>query len=415
MNRGDINVISAAIVPRGPVTAGVVGRVAWLLALVGSFTSPPLANAGAATALIAVAASPALRRRALQILRSPTVIACAAFVAWMLLSMLWSEAAWGSRFSAVFDWRTLIILPLGYVLFSEDRHKRLFAVSFATVAGIAALFILATWAIGYWPVPGYTPGLLFRNWVTQTMMFGAAALVAAALLLERSDRSADRGEIRLRVWLWVVLGALLTSIASISIGRSAVLLLVGGMLVLVFHTRVKWARWALPAMLVVGFIVAITGNTMMNRHAAVGLNELSEWKDPKAPTSGGLRVNMWLNTLELIEHRPLLGYGAGGFAPAYERLVAERYRNWRATPTTDPHNQFLRVAAEFGLIGLAFFVAVIVVAALRAARSPWRGLGRALLLGWCATSMLNSHFQTFNEGHMIFLLLGAFFAPDDDA
>ena len=35
----------------------------------------------------------------------------------------------------------------------------------------------------------------------------------------------------------------------------------------------------------------------------------------------------------------------------------------------------------------------------------------ALLAAWCTTSLFNSHFQTFNEGHLIALLLGALLAP----
>ena len=41
---------------------------------------------------------------------------------------------------------------------------------------------------------------------------------------------------------------------------------------------------------------------------------------------------------------------------------------------------------------------------------PFRTLGLALLAGWCATSLFSSHFQTFNEGHLIALLLGVFLA-----
>jgi O-antigen ligase len=36
-----------------------------------------------------------------------------------------------------------------------------------------------------------------------------------------------------------------------------------------------------------------------------------------------------------------------------------------------------------------------------------------LLAAWCTTSLFNSHFQTFNEGHLIALLLGALLAPDE--
>jgi hypothetical protein len=33
-----------------------------------------------------------------------------------------------------------------------------------------------------------------------------------------------------------------------------------------------------------------------------------------------------------------------------------------------------------------------------------------LLAAWCVNSLFSSHFQTFNEGHLIVLLLGVFLA-----
>jgi hypothetical protein len=72
------------------------------------------------------------------------------------------------------------------------------------------------------------------------------------------------------------------------------------------------------------------------------------------------------------------------------------------------------VAAEYGVVGLLLFLGVLGAAALGPQRMPWRGIGRALLAGWVLTSLLNSHFQTMNEGHMIFILLGAFLAPEED-
>ena len=33
-----------------------------------------------------------------------------------------------------------------------------------------------------------------------------------------------------------------------------------------------------------------------------------------------------------------------------------------------------------------------------------------MLLGWCATSLLSSHFKTFSEGHLLTFFLGAMLA-----
>jgi hypothetical protein len=41
-------------------------------------------------------------------------------------------------------------------------------------------------------------------------------------------------------------------------------------------------------------------------------------------------------------------------------------------------------------------------------------LAAAALVGWCATSLANSHFSTFAEGRLLFFWLGAMLANGQD-
>jgi O-antigen ligase len=80
-------------------------------------------------------------------------------------------------------------------------------------------------------------------------------------------------------------------------------------------------------------------------------------------TVGTLRGDAWWAALRAIAAAPLLGYGPGNgmYATASHSLL-------RSGIILSPHNMFLAVAGDLGLIGLAFFVALC-VAALRAVRS----------------------------------------------
>jgi hypothetical protein len=44
------------------------------------------------------------------------------------------------------------------------------------------------------------------------------------------------------------------------------------------------------------------------------------------------------------------------------------------------------------------------------APTPYRELAAAVLIGWCATSLVNSHFSTFVESRLLFFWLGAMLA-----
>ena len=80
---------------------------------------------------------------------------------------------------------------------------------------------------------------------------------------------------------------------------------------------------------------------------------------------------------------------------------------WQGYETGDPHNQFLKVQGEQGVVGLAAFLLFIVSALSVPAPVPYRQLAAAALLGWCATSLANSDFSTLVEGRLIFFWLGA--------
>jgi hypothetical protein len=125
----------------------------------------------------------------------------------------------------------------------------------------------------------------------------------------------------------------------------------------------------------------------------------------------GIRANLYENTLELIQERPWFGVGSGGFERAYGAHVQAKYTDWRTLSSGDPHNQYLFFLAEQGVLGLLAFLAFIVLTlADRGDGGRARIIAVGMLLAWCATSLLSSHFQTFAEGHLLAFFLAAMLA-----
>lgn len=101
------------------------------------------------------------------------------------------------------------------------------------------------------------------------------------------------------------------------------------------------------------------------------------------------RTDIWATLIDMINQRPLLGYGYGAFwaldsEPAYwVRVLVE----WEA-PTA--HNGWLEVAIALGLVGLVCLVLDFVMTIYRAARAAidtWTGV---FALGVCAQFLLFS-------------------------
>jgi O-antigen ligase len=120
------------------------------------------------------------------------------------------------------------------------------------------------------------------------------------------------------------------------------------------------------------------------------------------------RIVMWRTTLRMIQGHPILGVGTGGFLDGYRPYIPDIA--WQHFETGDPHNQFLKILGEQGIVGLAAFLFFIFRVLTCPAAAPYRQLAIAAMIAWCATSLANSHFSTFIEGRLLFFWLGAMLA-----
>lgn len=78
----------------------------------------------------------------------------------------------------------------------------------------------------------------------------------------------------------------------------------------------------------------------------------------RSPTSVGARFEMWRGASHLIAEKPLIGWGANGYAEAMQGLADEGVINERAAQYSHAHNEFIDSFAKRGLIGLAVLLAV---------------------------------------------------------
>jgi O-antigen ligase len=75
--------------------------------------------------------------------------------------------------------------------------------------------------------------------------------------------------------------------------------------------------------------------------------------DPEtwATTSMGNRITFLVNTSELIKKSPILGVGTGDFPAEYKKI--HNIRHQALTAPFHPHNMYLLVLAQLGILGLA--------------------------------------------------------------
>ena len=148
--------------------------------------------------------------------------------------------------------------------------------------------------------------------------------------------------------LTILIGVLWVGLAQ-TFSQSSYIALLAGLAVL---AAIRWSwRWTL-AVVVVGAILGMT---------VVGINP----SRINIETSG--RANLVEGGADLFAERPLQGYGSGSFQAAYRE-----HRENKDAPVSISHTEPVTVAAEQGVLGLALYLALIVVALWTLASGLWR-------------------------------------------
>ena len=384
-----------------------IARIAAVLVAVGAFTGAAVANIAAVVMLLAFLSAPSCMRRLTWAWSQPLGKASIVFVLVMLLSVAWSEAPFPTALKAWIGWRHFVLLFVALAIFETRTSKLFFASCFvitATAAAVASFFKFDFGAAQ--ATSDVASGIILRNHVTQGLALISGAMLALVLLV-----NARRGS--WQQWMWGSAALLMVAnVVLVAYARSAYLALAVTSIVATVGITRRRVRIAAIGVLVTLMCGAIWLSPLITQRIELGLQEMRETHSSPVITPMGIRPVMWEITASIVRDSPLIGHGLGSFPEQYRRVVTQRYTGWKATLTADPHNQYLMLLAETGLLGLAAFAWFLFSAARQHVRGPFGVVGIALLLAWCLTSLFSSQFHTFNEGHLIAILLGVCLARE---
>jgi O-antigen ligase len=122
--------------------------------------------------------------------------------------------------------------------------------------------------------------------------------------------------------------------------------------------------------------------------------EFIEWRSGKVRTEAPIAIRLELAAagFAIVRDHPLLGAGTGSYPKAHaERSSLRDERN--------PHSEFLMIAAQTGVVGLAALLWLFFLQWRHAARLPdlesalARGLVLMMVLGCLVNSMLLDHVE----------------------
>jgi O-antigen ligase len=384
----DLVAVVFAILLPWSTTGAVITAVLWVIALV------PTLDVGAL----------------LRSLKRPFSILPIAMFALALAGTLWSDAPLGERLYAVGPTVKLLALPL--LLYHFERTARGLWVFIAFLAS-CLLLMAVSWLVAFDPNLSlklyfsrgpYDPasGIAVKNYIDQSQEFVLCAVVLAypVLTLLRTNR------IRLAALFAAIAASFLVNMMFVVISRTALVTM--PVMLAVFALMHLRLRTAIATLCAAALLAAAVWSVSPHLQATV----MKFFNDYKYTTiqnneSGmGSRLIYWQKSLRFFEEAPVIGHGTGSTRGLFEEAAIGQ-KGAHALVVTNPHNQTLNVAVQWGAVGIVVLYAMWLVHLLL-----FRGDGLAAWIGLMVvvqnifTSLFNSHLFDFHEGWMYVLGVG---------
>ncbi len=338
--------------------------------------------------------------------QQPTGKIILVFFTWLIISAFYAETRWEVKLDTLLSWKKLLYTFILLGLFYTQKWKRHFINSYVSFMGLAAIVGIILWSMNLVvrKGAGHDAGIFMTNYATQSTAF-IAALLGCIFLLPQTTSPVKR------YFLGLAIGLFIFNIFFISGARTGYFALP---IAVVFALGSLYGYKKFPLIILIAGIVltalVLSSHTVQQR-IDEGIKEFKSYDTSPHISSIGVRVIFAKNTLELIKQKPILGYGTSAFESVYGDYVRARYQGWRALATTDPHNIYLYVLLENGLIGLVIFLAYIFIALRQGLNDPFYGkIAASFLMAITVACLFNSYFKTFPEGHLLAFFIGILLA-----
>ena len=340
---------------------------------------------------------------------NPVARAALALFGMLALATLYGQTPISEALGILGKYIDLAFIPLFMLMFAEAKTRQLgermfFAASglILLLSGLLAAHLLApqNWMSSL--ATAESPAV-FHSYITQGNMMAYAAFLA--LLKVR-----DAQDVRSRA-LWGGFAALaMFNVLFMLQGRTGYMILLLLMawfawstLARYFHRRGKAWGWRQGAMVMVAGMLMVGSMYMLSPrlHDRVQTvkQEMQAWHPDlgNEGSSAGQRLDYYYNTLQVVERNWWSGVGTGGFPDAYE----EQIQGTNAIPTRNPHNEYLMITVQTGVLGLLLLLYLYYtewrVAPLL--ESPYtQDAARGLVLAFIVNCLFNSALHDHADG-----------------
>lgn len=272
--------------------------------------------------------------------RHPFLIPSLVWVAALVVSFFWSDAARAGDEARTYYPFLLVFLASSAVSTRSQGRKLMMVYLFSAIVAAVAAVLEHYWSIGVEGQNGRYSGHL--TIVTYAMIVVNGYIVSALMFCYAE-----------RWWSRVVLlssGVLMLAAVDLNGTRAAILaiaLAIGSMWVLLPTRRKRLLAFVSPVLLL---LVLLPNSNLYERFAQQ--SDQFNFSDDKVD----IRQTLWVSAMRMTQAHPVMGVGVGGYQPERNRMFADG--EMQGYPLPGPgyihaHNIPLHISATMGLLGLA--------------------------------------------------------------
>lgn len=331
---------------------------------------------------------------------NPMALMFILFFALFLIGLSYTTVQWPIALHTITKYSKFL---LGFFLFSTFRHEktaRFAFFAFLLAASLTLLFSLIKY-FGQWDFLHHfgSDSGVFKDHIFTGFLLAFSSYCFAVFAF--SIKNSWRG-------LFVVLSLLAAyNVLFINLGRSGYVVLFS-LLLLFAGQHFAWKgllAGLLISIFLYGGLLFLPDN--FKERFNLAHSEINQYKQGSFATSVGLRLEFYRNSVKLLKKHPWIGTGTGSFAQRY--LIVSPDKQFA---TQNPHNEYLNIAVQFGLLGVVVLLVMFSVHAWTSfcLQGVHRYFAQAVLVSIAVGSLFNSWLMDLTQGCFYVIFTALFFA-----
>jgi O-antigen ligase len=337
--------------------AELIAKWAMVVLFFSLSTSRSLFAMSAFVMILAWLASAQWRQKLTTLLEKPAALWITALVAWMYLSILWSEGSPESiLYAAKVQWQ-LLLIPIIVTLAHNDQWIKKCWNGFAMGMTVLIVHIYLMQVVAIPWVHSEGPERVFFNPIPQSI---GLAIFSAWCILKLISGSASKFYKLVLLLLFIAASYSIFEISQQRSGYIAWLVACSTVLILTLSSRQR--VFALVSILILFAGIVINSSKIQGR-IELAKQDILSYDFKNNYTSIGSRLHMWFTGVQLIKEAPLTGHGLG----SYPIVSANKFKDpaMCSIACMHPHNQYIFYAIEFGAFGLFGFLTFLILIFLK--------------------------------------------------